>query len=136
MSGIPLHISETLQSRIGLVPAFIAAVMGKLCFLPFEQKASFDIKLALQEAVINAMKHGNKLNAALVVKVDIQAQERQLTIEVTDQGPGFDYTSIPNPILPENLEKMSGRGIFLIQNAMDHVEFEDHGRTIRMTKNF
>ena len=70
----------------------------------------------------------------LKVQVDIPKEDGRLTIRVTDQGKGFDFKDIPDPITPENLEKLNGRGLFLIQNAMDGVEFADGGRTIKMMK--
>lgn len=129
-----MHICETIPSRLELAPDLISSLVERLYHLPLDEYLVFNIKLALQEAVINAIEHGNKKQGDLCVKVDIQANGQRLKIEVTDQGEGFDYKAIPNPTNPENIEKLRGRGLFLIQNVMDEIEFADSGRTIRMIK--
>jgi len=129
-----MRISETMDSQLGLVDGFVTSILVRLFQGPSDQNIVFNIKLALHEAIINAVKHGNKMKQNLSVKVDITKEDGQLTIQVTDQGKGFDFKDIPDPITPENLEKLNGRGIFLIQNAMDKVEFSDQGRSIKMTK--
>lgn len=129
-----MRISETMPSQLTLMDDFIAALLARIFPSPDDQNTVFSAKLALHEAVINAVKHGNKNQEHLSVRVDIQREENRLTMQVTDQGSGFDYQKIPDPILPENLEKLNGRGIFLIQNTMDRVEFSDNGRTIKMMK--
>jgi serine/threonine-protein kinase RsbW len=129
-----MKISETIPSRLELVPEFISSLVERLYHLPLDEYLVFKIKLAIQEAVINAVEHGNKMQSDLSVQVDIVADPQRLTIEVTDQGSGFDYTVIPNPTEPENIEKLRGRGIFLIRHAMNKIEFTNKGRTIRMIK--
>ena len=131
---MPMKISETMPSRLELTPDLISSLVEKLYHLPLDEYMIFNIKLALQEAVINAVEHGNKMQTDLLVQVDIEADGKQLIIQVSDQGNGFDYKTIPNPTEPQNLEKLRGRGIFLIQHVMDKIEFSNKGRTIRMIK--
>ncbi len=129
-----VRISETMPSKLELVDGFVSLLLTKIFELTLNKSITFDSKLALHEALINAVKHGNKMDHELQVQVDVTKEDGQLVIQVTDQGKGFDFMDIPDPITPENLEKLNGRGIFLIQNAMDKVEFSDQGRTIKMTK--
>ncbi|OGX16782.1 MAG: hypothetical protein A3K83_04665 [Omnitrophica WOR_2 bacterium RBG_13_44_8b] len=129
-----MKISETMPSRLELTPDLISSLVERLYHLPLDEYMVFNIKLALQEAVINAIEHGNKLQGDLMVQVDIEADTKQLTIQVTDQGSGFDYKSIPNPTDPQNIEKLRGRGLFLMHHAMDKIDFSNNGRTITMTK--
>lgn len=129
-----MHILETMPSRPELIDDFVASLLVKIDQWSVDEHTAFNIKLSLHEAIINAVKHGNQLDPDLSVQVDIAKQGGQLVIQVNDQGAGFDFTSIPDPITPENLEKLNGRGLFLIQNAMDRVEFTDQGRTIKMMK--
>lgn len=129
-----MHISQTIPSRLEAIPDLISSLVEKLYHLPLDEYTVFNIKLAIQEAVINAVEHGNKLKPELSVVVDISADSRSLVIKVTDQGEGFDYKSIPDPTVPENIEKLRGRGIFLIQYLMDRIEFSNKGRTISMIK--
>ena len=129
-----MKISETIPSQLELVPDFISSLVEKLYHLPLDEYTVFNIKLALQEAVINAVEHGNKMQSDLLIQVDIATDNQRLIIQVTDQGKGFDYKTIPNPTKPENIEKLRGRGIFLIQHVMNKIEFANKGRTIRMIK--
>lgn len=100
----------------------------------FDENAHFALKLALEEALINAVKHGNKLDPKKRVRGRAEVSARTAVIEVQDEGPGFTRQAIPDPTLEENLEKTSGRGVLLIEAYMDEVEWTDHGRHIRMVK--
>jgi len=127
-------ISEKLPSRLEIIPEFIQTFMEKIKHLLLEEGDIFNIKLSLEEALVNAIKHGNKLHPNLSVEVNIEIQDDRLMIEVVDQGEGFDFKSIPDPTNEENLKKLSGRGIFLIRKLMDKVDFFDCGRRIKMIK--
>lgn len=91
-----------------------------------------NILIALTEAVTNAILHGNKQDAQKQVEVNYIKNDSELCFVVVDQGTGFDPSLLPDPTAPENLEKPTGRGIFLIKNLADKVEFEDNGRIIKM----
>jgi len=129
-----VRILEMMPSQLELVDGFVASLLIRIPQLNEDKDTLFNIKLALHEAIINAVKHGNKMNPNLPVQVDIKKDEGQVVIQVKDQGDGFDYKNLPDPITPENLEKLNGRGLFLIQNAMDRVEYADGGRIIKMVK--
>src|SRR5438132_12162305 len=97
--------------------------------------------VAIRESVINAIKHGNRHDAAKHVFVDFETASRghrpELTVRVRDQGEGFDPEGLADPLAPENLLKSSGRGIFLIRCFMDRVTLQrapEGGMEIRMTK--
>ena len=99
------------------------------------------VGVAIRESVINAIKHGNRHDAAkhVFVQFDATLQDAapELTISVRDQGEGFDPEEVANPLAPENLLKSSGRGIFLIRNFMDDVRLQrapEGGMEIRMIK--
>jgi len=127
-------ISEKIPSCLQLIPEFIAALIEKI--RPFSIEKDFNIKLCLEEALINAIRHGNKLDPDLFVNVTIKIDNSCLIIKVVDQGQGFDFGSISDPTEPGHLKKPSGRGIFLIKNLMDEVDFFDCGRGIKMVKFF
>ena len=97
-----------------------------------------DIAIALTEAVSNAMSHGNKNIKSKNVTIIIDQKAGYMEISVTDEGGGFNPENVDDPLLPENLLKESGRGIFILNSLMDSVEFStnDKGTTIRLTKNF
>lgn len=91
-----------------------------------------NILVAVTEAVNNAMQHGNKLDPNKKVDVEFKAEEKSITFRVHDQGEGFDFSTLPDPTNPENLEKPSGRGVFLMRHLADKVEFSDDGRTVHL----
>lgn len=94
----------------------------------------FDIKLCVEEAVRNAILHGNRLNKKLHVKVSYLIADGRINIEVEDGGPGFDPAKIPDPTGKGNMTKESGRGVCLIKQLMDRVEFNKKGNKILMEK--
>jgi serine/threonine-protein kinase RsbW len=100
----------------------------------FTAHSSFAIKLSLEEAVINAMKHGNKLDPAKNIHIEARVNPVEAEITIEDEGPGFDRRSVPDPTAEENLEKCSGRGILLIEAYMNSVEWSREGRRLRMVK--
>ncbi|MBI2956418.1 MAG: ATP-binding protein [Acidobacteria bacterium] len=94
-----------------------------------------EVRLALREALNNALKHGSQLDPEKKVQVRWRCDTRDgFSITVRDEGGGFDPMEVPDPTLPENLERFSGRGLYMIQGLMDHVEFRDHGREIHMRR--
>ena len=100
----------------------------------FSSDAQFAIRLALEEALINAIKHGNKLDADKQVKIVARVTDEAAEIEIHDEGAGFDRDDIPDPTLEENLAKCSGRGVLLIEAYMSEAEWTDGGRRLRMLK--
>jgi len=100
----------------------------------FSKDNVFAVKLSLEEALINAIKHGNKFDAGKKVKVEATVTPKQVEIIIEDEGPGFDRGGVPDPTLDENLEKCSGRGILLIESYMNKVEWTKGGRRVRLLK--
>jgi len=94
----------------------------------------FAVKISLEEALINAIKHGNKLDAAKKVHVEATVTPDETEIIVEDEGPGFNRAEVPDPTAEENLLKCSGRGILLMETYMDRVEYSKSGRRVRMIK--
>src|SRR6266481_8926107 len=93
------------------------------------------IELALSEALANAVIHGAKGDPKKIVECDVACDEtRGMLIVVRDPGPGFDPTAIPNPIVGQNIYSNHGRGIFLINELMDEVQFKNNGKEIHMLK--
>lgn len=88
--------------------------------------------IALTEAVNNAITHGNKLDPAKKVSLVMEASESEVCFVVKDEGVGFDFNNIPDPTLPENIEKTRGRGLFLMKTLADEVGFEENGTIIRL----
>lgn len=87
-----------------------------------------NILIAVTESVNNAIHHGNKSNPAKSVKIGVEKTEDQLLFRVEDEGDGFDFDNLPDPTDPANIEKPHGRGVFLMKNLADEVEFENSGK--------
>ena len=102
--------------------------------LGYGQESVFAIKLAMEEALTNAIKHGNRFDPAKQVNIEYSVDARQVVIVVADQGAGFRPETVPDPTADENLECPSGRGIMLMRAYMDLVEFNPAGNVVRMVK--
>ena len=93
------------------------------------------ISLCVIEAVNNAILYGNKLDSSKHVKFSVYEEEKRLFVAVKDEGEGFDYSYIPDPTLPDNIEKDAGRGLYLMKTLSDDLIFEDGGSKVTMVFN-
>jgi serine/threonine-protein kinase RsbW len=91
-----------------------------------------NIMIAVTESVNNAIKHGNKEDKTKNVNLSLFLQENQVKFVIEDQGPGFDFTNLSDPTLPENIDKPGGRGIFLMKHLSDEVHFTEQGRRVEL----
>ena len=89
----------------------------------FDEDQRYRITLATREAAANAVLHGNANDPSKELTVSLDATAEALSIRIADQGSGFDPAAVPDPLMPENVHKGSGRGIFLIRAFMDDVYF-------------
>ncbi|UCC94540.1 MAG: ATP-binding protein [Candidatus Omnitrophota bacterium] len=124
----------TLNLPVEQIPSYVKHILEELGPLDLDGDTLFAIRLSVEEALTNAIKHGNKMDVTKKVFLHIDATFEKVEIEVVDEGEGFDYQRISPPTKKENLQKTSGRGIFLIKNYMDKVEFFDGGRRMKMIK--
>jgi serine/threonine-protein kinase RsbW len=86
----------------------------------------------LNEATINAIIHGNKLDETKKVIINAEVEPKRIIWTVTDEGPGFDYANLADPTSPENLENLTGRGVFIIKHLADQCIFNASGTTIEL----
>ncbi|MCE3281141.1 MAG: ATP-binding protein, partial [Bacteroidetes bacterium] len=89
-----------------------------------------NILVSLTEAVNNAIYHGNQSNPNKSIDISFKSHPDRVSFSVKDEGPGFNYESLPDPTNPENIEKPNGRGVFLMRNLADNVTFEDNGSKV------
>jgi serine/threonine-protein kinase RsbW len=89
-----------------------------------------NILVSLTEAVNNAIYHGNKANPNKSIDIAFKSHPDRVSFSVKDEGPGFNFNSLPDPTNPENIEKPNGRGVFLMRNLADNVTFEDNGSKV------
>ncbi len=91
-----------------------------------------NVLVATMEATNNAIVHGNKSDPSKLVVVKIIKNMDELVVNIQDQGLGFDPKKIPDPTAPENIEKINGRGIFLMERLSDEISFSDEGRIVEL----
>jgi serine/threonine-protein kinase RsbW len=100
--------------------------------LGFSRKDVFAVKLALDEAVVNAFRHGNLGDPGKVVRVSFVVTLAEVLVDVEDDGAGFDPNLVPDPLAGENTERMSGRGLFLMRAYMSGVSFNPQGNRVTL----
>jgi serine/threonine-protein kinase RsbW len=104
----------------------------------FEEEDLMKMGMAIREAMVNAVVHGNQYNLNKRVRFSISVTQDRFTITIADEGSGFDFSHIPDPLAPENLLRTSGRGIFLMRSFMDAVDLrhlESGGTEVTLVKN-
>ncbi|MCA9150437.1 MAG: ATP-binding protein [Planctomycetales bacterium] len=112
----------------------IMEIVEQLQQLRWNPRDIFGVHLALEEAVVNAIKHGNADDPEKKVIVRCKIAELRCWILVEDEGPGFDPADVPDCTLDENLDKPSGRGLRLMRNFMSRIEYNDSGNRVVMEK--
>ena len=100
----------------------------------FEERDIFSIKLALEEALVNAIKHGNQMDRSKKVTIRYEVSTERFSIKIADEGKGFDPEDVPDPMAPENLERPCGRGLLLMRHYMNEVVFHGRGNAVTMCK--
>ena len=113
----------------------VVALVTRHCFageVP-EDRTRFRLQVALSEALANAILRGNGEDATKQVDIRVELAATLIRIHVTDQGPGFDPRTVPEPLGPDSILGPGGRGLFLIRKLVDSVEFNDQGNSICMT---
>lgn len=111
-----------------------SCIMGALGRCGYDADTAFGVKLALEEALANAVKHGNRNNTAKRIVVRYHVALERTVIMVRDEGPGFSPRTVPDPTAEENLERPSGRGIMLMQSYMTKVRFNRQGNEVWLLK--
>src|SRR5579885_2257 len=128
------HIEFELPSDISLMNGVLHYLIERVAALGVIKPDTSNLFIALDEAFVNAVKHGNKLDHSKLVRItaDLSPKEARFTVE--DEGQGFNVTEIPDPRDPSNLFKTSGRGVLLIYNIMDEVAYNERGNRLTMVK--
>ena len=133
MSSKPIMLKLSSNPRnIALVESFVERIVNQY---KLSQDLYGNILITLTEAVNNAIIHGNCADESKMVQIQLNKLHDRLAIRVTDEGCGFDLAKIPDPTAPENLLKVGGRGVFLMQQLSDAVVFHNDGRTVEMQFN-
>jgi serine/threonine-protein kinase RsbW len=131
-----LRVSYTLDSTLETVDSAEQTASRIATESGFDEDVVMQISMAVREAAVNAVLHGNAYDPDKKVKLDFERTGNDLVITIRDQGKGLDPAKIPDPLAPENLMKTSGRGIFLIRSFMDEVQIHPSqtGTEIKLVK--
>jgi serine/threonine-protein kinase RsbW len=133
--NLDLKLSVTLAGDRAAVDPVVRSVMNVVREMKCAAGHEDDIELALTEALANAVVHGAKSDPSKIIECDVACDEqRGILIIVRDPGPGFDPAKIANPCHGENIYSNHGRGIYLINQLMDEVQFHKNGTEIHMLK--
>lgn len=125
---------QRLPSSIDAGHQFIAEILARLNAERWTSQDIFGIHLALEEAVVNAIRHGNKLDPDKRVHVACKMSPERFWIRIADEGCGFNPYAVPDCTDDEHLQIPSGRGLLLMRCYMNHVEYNDCGNTVTMEK--
>jgi serine/threonine-protein kinase RsbW len=129
MTSLKIQI-PSLPENIRIVESFIDNVKDKF---HIDDDIYGNIMVAVTESVNNAIKHGNKQDKSKNVFLAATFEENYLKFTIEDEGPGFNPDALPDPTAPENLDKLGGRGIFLMKHLSDEVSFSKEGRCVELT---
>ena len=136
MSQDPLDwtIDRTIPSELEAGHSVLAELLTRFESESWTSRDIFGIRLALEEAVVNAIKHGNRFDPSKHVHVICISTTEKIWIQITDQGQGFDPECVPDCTAPEHIDAPNGRGIMLMRNFMACVEYSQSGRVVTMEK--
>ncbi len=134
VSKTPESCSLVVESKPSAVVGVYKQILSKLENNGFSKEDIFAVHLALEEAFLNAVKHGNKMDSAKSVKIDYSVDLDKVEISMTDQGDGFEPEAVADPRWGESLYKPEGRGLLLMNAYMDVVEFNERGNSVYMAR--
>lgn len=122
-----LHTPEEMLCALG-------RLLDELRHRGDPEREVFGVRLALEEAIVNAIRHGHGNDPAKTVRFRYRLTIEGLHAEVCDEGPGFDPGGLPDPLAPENIERPGGRGVFLMRHYMTHVQYDPPGNRVTLFK--
>ncbi len=133
-TATPNSIEFTLPSELAAQQVVHERIVTQIRNAGSTSRDEFCIRLALEEALTNAIRHGNKLSPDKKVFVKSTVDGGAVTIEIADEGDGFVQVDVPDPTADENLGRPTGRGVLLIQSFMDDVRYNEQGNEVTMVK--
>jgi serine/threonine-protein kinase RsbW len=122
----------SIPSEVGNLRLVEKAIDDLSMELDLSDEIYGNVMVATMEATNNAIIHGNKSDPEKIVRIEIQCMEKELKVHIEDQGKGFDHMNVPDPTAPENLEKINGRGIFLMERLSDEILYLADGRIVEL----
>ena len=131
-------LRETIQfelpSSLSLMHTVLGYLMRRVEKLGVVEAEQSNLFVALDEAFVNAVTHGNKFDVSKLIRIAAEVSKKEAKFTIEDEGEGFDINAIPDPLDPENLFKTSGRGVLFIYKIMDEVKYNERGNRLTMVK--
>jgi serine/threonine-protein kinase RsbW len=134
MGASPKPVELTIASDLAEARRVQEEIEQALLASAYTEHDVFAIKLALEEALVNAIKHGNQMDPDKQVFIAYKVTTERFEIRITDQGTGFNPEDVPDPTAIENLERPCGRGLLLMRGFMTEVEYHGKGNSVSMAK--
>jgi len=125
---------QQIPSEPNVCANIVGILLDQLDRTKWNNKDTFGIHMAMEEAVMNAIHHGNNCSPEKYVHIVIDICKEKFYAKITDQGAGFDPEQIPDPTAEENLEKTSGRGVMLMKSFVDEVIYNPKGNSVELRK--
>jgi serine/threonine-protein kinase RsbW len=122
MHHVPETVERFLASTLDSVDNAEELAVGVAQRAGFDEDDLMKIGMAVRESMVNAVVHGNRYNENKRVRFSVAHNAQRFTVRIADEGEGFDFEHLPDPLAPENLMRTSGRGIFLIRSFMDEFQ--------------
>jgi serine/threonine-protein kinase RsbW len=126
----------TIPSDTGEARKVQEDIESQLLARQVADKEIFSVRLALEEALVNAIKHGNQMDRSKKVQISYRFVADRFEVRITDEGAGFDPNDVPDPTAVENLERPCGRGLMLMRHYMSEVAYNSRGNCVCMAKVF
>jgi serine/threonine-protein kinase RsbW len=125
---------EERRLSSGKALGMLEPILKRMKKLGYCNRDLFGVQLALEEAIVNAIRHGNQGDLTRSIRIAYRLCDGELLVEIEDEGDGFDCCSIPDPLAPENLERPCGRGLLLMRSYMTWVRYHGRGNRVSMCK--
>jgi serine/threonine-protein kinase RsbW len=135
--AVPAAPSEWQRERLVAteqVSAIADRVVAAMETVGYSGRDVFGVRLALEEAVVNAIKHGHNYDTSKEVRIRFRVKPERVLIEVEDEGEGFDPHQVPDPRTPENLERPGGRGLLLMRSYLTWLRYNERGNVVTLCK--
>ncbi len=133
-SKASINCSIVVESKSSAVVDVCKEILAKLEEHNFDKDDIFAVHLTSEEAFLNAVKHGNKMDPTKKVKIDYSVNSEKVEITITDEGAGFEPESVDDPRFGEGLYEPGGRGLLLMNSYMDVVKHSEHGSSVYMVR--
>lgn len=132
--GAPVHFETLIPSNTADGLAVQEKIVSLMEQFQYSARDVFAMRLSLEEAITNAIRHGNRFAADKQVSICCTIDEQRMRVVVQDQGDGFEPEEVPDPTAAEYIERPSGRGLLLMRAYLNHCEYSDGGRCLTMER--